>query len=151
MSERTLYPLGWVVAAGLAALAACSDFTGSEDPTGGLPDEAVAEPAFARDVQPIFVKRCAIGGCHSLGRQQAGLVLTVDSAYAALVDRPSTLRPGAVRVRPFHADSSWLIDMVGPDATRRGGISRMPLASTPLTPNQIATLVNWIDQGAKRD
>jgi hypothetical protein len=143
----------WLVAAGVsavgAAAAACADFAAVDDPAGGLPDVAVATPSFERDVRPIFVKRCATGGCHSLGMQQAGLVLTADSAYAALVDRPSTLRSGLVRVRPFHADSSWLIDMVGPDAERRGGRPRMPLASTPLTPNQIATLVNWIDQGAR--
>jgi len=142
-----------VVAAGVFAVgavaAACSDFAAVDDPAGGLPDVAVATPSFERDVRPIFVKRCATGGCHSLGTQQAGLVLTADSAYVALVDRPATLRSGLVRVRPFRADSSWLIAMVGPDPDRRGGFPRMPLAAAPLTPNQIATLVNWINQGAR--
>jgi hypothetical protein len=137
------------VAAVAAAAAACSDFAAVDDPAGGLPDVAVATPSFERDVRPILVKRCATGGCHSLGTQQAGLVLTEDSAYVALVDRPATLRSGLVRVRPFRADSSWLILMVGPDAEPRDGRPRMPLASTPLTANQIATLVNWVNQGAR--
>jgi hypothetical protein len=141
----------WVLVAGVAAAAAaaCSDFAAVDDPAGGLPDVEVATPSFERDVRPIFVKRCATGGCHSLGRQQGGLVLTEDSAYAATVDRPSTLHPGLLRVRPFRADSSWLIIMVEPDPGPRDGHPRMPLASAPLTPNQIATLVNWINQGAR--
>jgi hypothetical protein len=141
-----------LLAAPLVCLtAACSDFETVNDPTGGLPDVAVADPSFERDIQPIFTKRCSIGGCHSLATQQAGLVLVQGMAHDALVDRPSTLRAGAVRVRPFRSDESWLINMVGPDSSRRTGIPRMPLASSPLTPNQIATLVNWIDQGAKRE
>jgi len=135
----------------LWSVAACADFEGVNDPTGGLPDVAIAEPSFERDVQPIFTRRCSIGGCHSFAARQAGLVLAPGMAYGGLVDRPSTLREGAVRVRPFRSDESWLIAMVGADASRRVGIPRMPLASTPLTPNQIATLVNWIDQGARRE
>jgi hypothetical protein len=133
------------------SMTGCGDFEGVNDPTGGLPDVAVAEPSFERDVQPIFTERCSIGGCHSLATRQVGLVLAPGRAYDALVDQPATLREGAVRVRPFRSDESWLINMVGPDASRRVGIPRMPLASTPLTPNQIATLVNWIDQGARRE
>jgi hypothetical protein len=135
----------------LWSMTACADFETVNDPTGGLPDVAVADPSFEHDVQPIFTKRCSIGGCHSLATAQAGLVLTPGVAYDALVDQPATLRPGAVRVSPFQSGESWLIHMVGPDASGRVGLPRMPLASTPLTPNQIATLVNWIDQGARRE
>ena len=35
--------------------------------------------------------------------------------------------------------------------TRRLGLARMPLASGPLTPNQIQTIVNWISRGAPND
>ena len=37
------------------------------------------------------------------------------------------------------------------NAERRLGLARMPLGSGPLTPNQIQTIVNWINRGAPND
>jgi hypothetical protein len=135
----------------LAALAACSDFEAPDDPTFGLPDVAVAEPTLARDVQPIFTARCSLGGCHSLAIRRAGLVLTPDSAYAMIVERVATERPDLRRVRLGKPDSSWLYIRIQPDQAPRGNLPRMPLASHPLTPNQIATIANWIARGAPRE
>ena len=91
----------WVV--GLAALIACSDYESPSDPAFGLPDVAVAEPTLERDVQPIFTRRCSIGGCHSLVSRRAGLVLTPDSSYAMLVERVAFGLPGDVML-----EASWL-------------------------------------------
>jgi hypothetical protein len=134
----------------LPALPACADFSGSSDAAHGLPDAAVVTPDFDRDVQPLIERRCAIGGCHTPRSRQAGLVLVRDSAWDALVGRPSRLRGGEILVRAGDAANSWLLVMIDADAARRGGLSRMPLASGPLTPNQITTIANWIDQGAER-
>jgi hypothetical protein len=41
--------------------------------------------------------------------------------------------------------------MISADDAARQGYSRMPLATQPLTPNQIATIVRWIEQGALRN
>lgn len=131
-------------------LAACANFDAAVDPAAGLPDVIVEAPTFA-DVRPILERRCDVGGCHTPLTRQAGLVLAPDSAYAMLVGRRSTLAPDLLRVAPGRADSSWLVAMIGPDPVRRRGLSRMPLASTPLTPNQIATIARWIDRGAPRD
>lgn len=127
----------------------CADFTGAIDPAHGLPDTVVEDPVFLRDVVPIFERRCALGGCHSPASAQAGLVLTRDVAHQMLVNQPSRLRPSEVRVVPFDAAGSWLMTMVRPEQEPRGGFSRMPLGSSPLTPNQIATIANWIDRGAR--
>jgi hypothetical protein len=54
-------------------------------------------------------------------------------------------------VEPGNAADSWLVRRIGADPALRNGLPRMPLAATPLTPNQIATIVNWIDQGALRN
>jgi hypothetical protein len=132
----------------LVVVLGCADFSGSADPTHGLPDVVVAAPSFSRDVAPIFERRCALGGCHSVVSRQALLVLTPDSAHRAIVNQPSRVRPGRVIVRPGDALTSWLMSLIGDDPTRRDFISRMPLASTPLTPNQIQTIANWINQGA---
>lgn len=134
----------------LAALG-CVDFDTPVDPSGGAPDELVAVPSFAADIVPIFEKRCSLGGCHSLATRQAGLALTPDAAYDALVGVPSALVAGQVRVRPADAAGSWLVTMIGPDDAARLGFSRMPLATQPLTANQIGNIVRWIEQGALRN
>jgi hypothetical protein len=47
--------------------------------------------------------------------------------------------------------NSWLAIVISDDAVRRNGVSRMPLGSGPLTPNQVATIRNWINRGAPDD
>lgn len=139
-------------AAAIALAAACADFTALEDPTFGLPDVVVAQPSFAGDVRPILEKRCAQGGCHTIATSQAGLALAASVAYDELVGVPAVTSGGAFhRVEPGNADDSWLVRRIRPDPAARNGLPRMPLAATPLTPNQIATIVNWIDQGALRN
>lgn len=134
-----------------ALFGACADFEGIVNPTGGLPDEVVEAPQFSRDIAPIFERRCGIGGCHSASAHQAGLVLTPTAAHAALVNQPSQTRLGQVLVRPGDATNSWLVIAISPDDARRLGLARMPLGSGGLTPNQIQTIVNWVNRGAPND
>ena len=138
------------VAAVVVALG-CADFETPVDPTGGAPDVLVEMPSFASNVAPIFEKRCAVGGCHSIATHQAGLTLDPSVAYQSIVGVPSTLRPSLERVTPFEPTQSWLVTMISGDDAARPGTSRMPLATYPLTDNQIATIVRWIEQGALRN
>jgi hypothetical protein len=138
-----------LVVAGL--LGACADFEGVVNPAGGLPDVVVDIPLFSHDIVPIFERRCGIGGCHSESAHQAGLVLTRAFAHATLVNRPSQTRLGQVLVRPGDADNSWMVIVIRDDSARRLGFPRMPLGSGPLTPNQIQTIVNWVNRGAPND
>ena len=133
------------------AIVACAEFDSTTDPAFGLPDVVVAAPSFSADIQPIFDRRCSIGGCHSLATAQAGLVLVAGRSYESLVGVPSRIRPQFARVTPFDPANSWLVRMIGHDPTARFGRQRMPLSSMPLTDNQIATIVNWIQQGALRN
>jgi hypothetical protein len=145
---RCCLPL--LVVATVPALTNCADFTGNTDPAAGLPDVAIANPVFSQHVLPVFERRCAIGGCHSILSKRAGLVLVRDSAHTAIVGQPSRLRDGEVLVRPGNAEESWLVILLEDDAARRRDVLRMPLGSGSLTPNQITTIRNWIDQGAVR-
>ena len=129
----------------------CADFETAVDPTGGAPDVLVPSPSFSANVAPIFEKRCSVGGCHSLATRQAGLALDPTVAYDALVGVSSSRRPTELRVRAGEPGRSWLVAMVRADDAARQGFSRMPLATQPLTPNQIATIVRWIEQGAPRN
>jgi hypothetical protein len=126
----------------------CADFETPLDPTGGAPDVLVQNPSFSTNVLPIFEKRCAVGGCHSPATRQAGLNLSSTAAYDALVGVSSSLRPTELRVRATEPNRSWLVTMISADDAARQGFSRMPLATHPLTTNQIATIVRWIEQGA---
>ena len=149
-TSRAARPFAALVALCLAA--ACADFEAPEDPAFGLPNVAVADPSFSRDVQPILTVRCATGGCHSAAAQQSGLDLTPSASYDALVNRQSvSSSERLLRVKPGDAANSWLVRRIEADPARREHLPRMPLAITPLTDNQIATITNWINQGAKRD
>jgi hypothetical protein len=129
----------------------CADFESTVDPSGGLPDVEVANPSFANDIQPIFTRRCAIGGCHTVASRRAEMVLAPGHAYDSIVNKPSYLNPVMDRVEPGDAANSWLARMIGPDDDARLHYSRMPLGGQPLTDNQIATIVNWIENGAPRN
>ena len=136
----------------LALASACADFEAPEDPAFGLPNVVVADPSFSRDVQPILTVRCATGGCHSAATQQSGLNLSSSASYDALVNRLSvSSSERLLLVEPGDAANSWLVRRIEADPARREHLPRMPLAITPLTDNQIATIANWINQGAKRD
>jgi hypothetical protein len=133
------------VAAALA-LVACADFDPASPPVA--PDELVATPSFTRDVQPIFTARCATASCHNLVTHQRDLTLAAGHAYNQLVGVPAVLAPQYDRVTPGDPHQSWLYRMIAADPALRPGVARMPLGRAPLTDNQIATIVNWIVQGA---
>ena len=135
----------------LALTLGCADFETPVDPTGGAPDVLVPNPSFTTEVAPVFEKRCAVGGCHSIATHQAGLTLDPTKAYESLVGVSSTLRPAELRVRAGEPNRSWLVTMISADDAARQGFSRMPLATHPLTSNQIANIVRWIEQGAQRN
>ena len=135
----------------LAFTLGCADFETAVDPTGGAPDVLVANPSFTANVAPIFEQRCSGGGCHSIATHQAGLTLDPTKAYESLVGVSSTLRPSEVRVRAGEPNRSWLVTMISADDAARQGFSRMPLATQPLTSNQIETIVRGIEQGALRN
>jgi len=128
---------------------ACADFEPNAAPP--LPDSVVAEPSFARDIQPVLAARCATSGCHSVVTHQAGLVLASGHAYDSTVARPSHLVPGEVLVAPGDAENSLLVRVLGDDPARRFNLPRMPLGREPLTERQIANIVTWVTQGAVRN
>jgi hypothetical protein len=150
-AESIARRLGVTLLMAIALAWGCADFESTVDPTGGLPDVEVANPSFANDIQPIFTKRCSIGGCHSLGAARAELVLVSGHAYDSLVNKPAFIAPQFDRVEPGDAANSWLVLMIAEDDAARFHNARMPLGGQPLTPNQIATIVNWIENGAPRN
>ncbi len=97
-----------------------------------------AQPApvsFARDIFPVVEARCL--SCHGADIQLAALDLRT---------RESALRGGArgPALVPGNAEQSRLYRFVaGLEAVK------MPMEGPPLTPDQIAAVKIWIDQGAR--
>lgn len=91
---------------------------------------------FARQIQPIFEKRCQ--SCHGPRQQMSGLRL--DDGTAALKGGAS----GPVIV-PGKSAESKLVERISSD--RRGFV--MPPAGPPLAAADVARIKAWIDQGAR--
>jgi hypothetical protein len=103
--------------------------TGARKATGRTID-------FSREIQPIFKASCY--QCHS-GDEPKGQ-LRLDSRAMALRGGIS----GPVIIAGNSRDSRLIHRVMG-----LGGEPRMPFKGAPLTPQQIAKLRAWIDQGAQ--
>ncbi|HXG89683.1 MAG TPA: hypothetical protein VNJ02_15245 [Vicinamibacterales bacterium] len=124
------------------------------DIAGPTPD---LQPTFTSVQNEIFnttdsAGRVGCTQCHTnQGRNpSAGLNLTPGNAYAALVNRPSVQKPGALLVIPGDPDNSYLVQKVEGAPGIVG--QRMPRTAGPfLTPGQILILRRWIALGARND
>jgi hypothetical protein len=118
----------------------------STPPTRRPPAPPPARPAnrasatptvdFDKQVKPILEANCI--ECHSADKRKGGLSL---AAYTDILDGG---RSGAV-VRPGHSATSILLARIQGDLG-----DRMPLDTVPLADTEIATLRQWVDQGARR-
>jgi len=116
---------------------ACSDFGDPLPPTKPV---VPTDVKFMRDVQPILNSRCAVSGCHVSPLPKAGCDLTADSSYANLVNVPTEVFTPGVRVTPGDLSQSVLYLLV------QSG--QMPANGPPLTPVQVGTIRQWIEDGA---
>jgi hypothetical protein len=83
--------------------------------------------------------------CHSGAAAPLGLRLDEGVSYALLVNAPSTEVPSLLRVDPGNPDNSYLIQKL--EGTAAVG-ARMPLGGSPLPPETIAVVRQWILEGA---
>jgi WD40 repeat protein len=102
--------------------------------------EAEKKISFHRDVRPILQLHCQ--GCHQPAKRLGDLVLT---NYADLKRGGETEEPGFIPGKP---DESELIKQLLP---QDGQPPAMPKERPPLSEKEIATLRQWIAQGAEDD
>lgn len=112
--------------------------------TLGFTARAVATPPttpvdFARDLAPIFERRC---GCHG-PEPQAFPPLTPQ----AMRDVPSPLDPDRLLVDPGAPLRSVLLLKVLPDYPQIGGLP-MPPDAPPLSGTELRQIADWIEAGA---
>jgi hypothetical protein len=122
----------------LLLLAACPVLTADEIQTNPLPLSANVKIEFGRDIQPILVTSCV--RCH--GPEKPRSRFHLDNRAAALKGGDENTND----IVPGDSSKSLLLNYVSrqvPD------MEMPPLGKgTPLTPQQVAMLHNWIDQGA---
>src|SRR5712671_1384281 len=90
---------------------------------------------FVRDIQPIFRESCY--KCHGFDKQKAKLRL------ASKVDAFKGSKNGPV-IMPGNSDKSVLVQRL----TTADKDDRMPQEADALSPDKIAKVRAWIDQGA---
>ncbi len=117
-----------------------------------LDDGGPPEATFSNIQTNIFNQSCALSNCHIGGNappNNAPLDLSAGQAYDALVGVVSGERPNLLRVDPGNPDQSYLVMKIEGAAGIAG--QRMPLGRTPLSSDQIATVRQWISDGAPRN
>lgn len=112
---------------------------------------ATVEPLLTRIQIGIFTPSCATVFCHDAATASGNLVLADEAtSYAELVnvepDNRAARARGLLRVVPNDPQQSFLIVKVTDPPLAEGG--RMPLIGAPLTEEQIALLIDWIEAGA---
>ena len=96
----------------------------------------------------VFTPYCAT--CHgaSAGSPSANLTLTKGKSYEDLVNHPSVIVDGKLRVTPGNAEESVLYQILNTDISSQWGIDHFPIL-TPY-PNLLTLIDDWIDNGATK-
>lgn len=90
---------------------------------------------FKNDVLPILQSNCAMSGCHDAKTAREGIRLT---------DYANVMRAGVEAGKSRNSDLYQIL------ITQNAG-DRMPPPPASLTADQIKTIKDWIDQGAKNN
>ncbi len=94
--------------------------------------------SFTRDIHPILTERCF--KCHLGDEKRGGFSMNTRESLLAGGEQGPTVKPG-------DAEHSLLIELVSSEDPEE----RMPNKADPLTPEQIAILRAWIDEGLDWD
>lgn len=94
----------------------------------------------------VFTPYCAT--CHgaSAGSPSANLNLTKGESYENLVNHPSVIVDGKLRVAPGNAEESILYQILNTDISSQWGIDHFPIL-TPY-PGLLTLIGDWINNGA---
>ncbi|GAB5405355.1 MAG: DUF1549 domain-containing protein [Aureliella sp.] len=117
-------------------LVAFSIATFAAGPRDSIADDKIS---YQRDVEPIFRARCQ--GCHQGAKKGGDYLMTSYSALMAIGES------GQAAIVPGKPEESYLVELVTP----ADGVAAMPQEGKPLSEQEIATICNWISQGAADD
>ncbi len=124
------------------------DGGGAAAPPVMTPPPTTFGPNFSEIQANVFTTTCAVSGCHLGGTAPHGLQLDETNSYMNLVDVASVEVPNLLRVEAGNPDDSYIIQKL--EGTAASG-DRMPLNRPPLAASVIATMRQWITDGAIDD
>jgi len=110
--------------------------------SGGTPGMLTADFQSIQD--NVFTPICS--KCHIGASAPEGLQLDAAHSYNLLVGVPSAEDPSLLRVKPSDPDNSYMVQKIEGAPGIQGG--QMPLGETPLPQATIATIRQWITNGA---
>ena len=110
------------------------------------------EISYARDIQPIYTRTCALPDCHGQPEETAGgdLLLEPENSYANTVGvKAVQVRSRTVlRIEPGQPDNSYLIAKIRGTHRQLGGTgARMPQDGT-LPEGDLEKIVKWVQAGS---
>lgn len=101
-------------------------------------------PTFSGIQNNIFNQSCAFSGCHVSGGVNPNLS---GNSHSNIFNKQSST--GMFLIKPNDPDNSYLLQKIIGSNIING--SRMPLNSSPLSQENIAVIVDWINNGAPND
>ena len=107
-------------------------------------EDLFKESGYPQDVDAIITAKCSISGCHNDKSKAAAAGLSLET-WDKLFEGS---RGGAV-VIPFRSDFSTLYYYINTDSSL--GLTllpTMPIGKPALSPSEVSTIRDWIDQGA---
>jgi DNA-binding beta-propeller fold protein YncE len=108
--------------------------------------EIVNTACYPDAVGKIFVEKCATSGCHNTTSKDAAAGLDLSSW-----DKLFNGSRGGSAVIPYSADQSFLVNFINTYSDLNSGISQLPTMpnnGTPLSRDEVQTVINWINDGA---
>jgi hypothetical protein len=136
-----------LVALAAAGLGACAGSGEGLDQNGRpLGSEAAGGPLTAtfESIQDnVFTPICSV--CHAGGAAPEGMRLDAGNSFAMIVDVPSVEVPSLYRIKPGDPDNSYLVQKIEGHAAVG---AQMPFGGPPLPAATIATIRQWVSDGA---
>ena len=133
-------------------LSACGGGGGGDGGGAAAPPAPPPPPTFGPNFSEIqanvFTPTCAVSGCHLGGAAPHGLQLDETNSYMNLVGVASVEDLDFLRVEALNPNDSYIIQKIEGTASSGG---RMPLNGSPLAASVIATMRQWITDGAIND
>ena len=130
-----------------AGLAATAD--GGPDAPMSICDQATQHSDLAWIQSNVFDASCARSNCHVTGNEAGGLILERGKSRDSLVNMPSTVDHGMMRVLPGDPTQSYLLVALGgePGMPPEGAV--MPWGGLPMLCSQeVDAIKRWVMAGA---
>jgi hypothetical protein len=110
--------------------------------------------SFAINVLPVFVKNCAVVGCHVSGSTPSGLNLAPPFTYDQIVGVTASQQPAKKRISQDPVNPlgmSYLYEKITSTMPFRGSQMPAPQTGNALTQQEKDIITSWILEGAQRN